>query len=63
MSTTKLSVKAINQGVQLLYNEILRSCDATNVPIVGPHNFLTVIPKLAEFFNVQINLIESKDNF
>ena len=57
-----MSAKAINQGAKLLYEEIKRFCDATNVSIVGPHDFLTFIPKLSEFYNVQIHLIESMDN-
>ncbi len=58
----KLSAKQLNEGSKLLYEEIKRFCDATSVSILGPHNFLTVIPKLSEFYNVQIHLIESMDS-
>ena len=58
----KSSAKQLNEGSKLLYEEIKRFCDATSVSILGPHDFLTVIPKLSEFYNVQIHLIESMDN-
>jgi len=57
------SKQAKNEAGHLLHQEINRFCEATNVSKIGPHDFLTVIPILADFYNIQIHLIQSMDNF
>ena len=57
------SKQAKNEAGLLLQNEIIRFCEATNVSKTGPHDFVTVIPILADFYHIQIHLIESMDNF
>lgn len=51
-----------NLGASLLMDEITKFCVSTNVPKTGPHDFETVLPKLAEFYNIQVHLIQSMDN-
>ena len=50
-----------NLAGQLLEEEIDKFCSATNIPKIGPHDFTNVLPKLADFYNLQIHLVQSLD--
>ena len=55
------SKEAKNEAGKLLFEEVESFCLKENVLMEGPHDPLTVLPKLANYFKIQIHLIQSMD--
>ena len=61
MCYAKSTKEEKNRAGKLLFEEIKKFCLEEKVLMEGPQDSSTVLPKLANYYNIQIHLIESMD--